>query len=50
MADLKVSENRPVNTFQTTRDQFHLNMVIVFDIAFAIFAEKRFLLYEEYNE
>lgn len=36
--------------FQTTRDEFHLNMAIVFDLAFAIFAEKRFLLYQDYND
>jgi len=31
------------------RDEFHLQMAVVFDIAFAIFTEKRFLLFEDYN-
>ena len=33
-----------------TREDFHLKMAVVFDISFAIFAEKRFLLFEDYNE
>ena len=33
-----------------SREDFHQKMAIIFDIAFAIFAEKRFLLFEDYNE
>ena len=33
-----------------SRDEFHLSMALIFDIAFAIFAEKRFLLFDDYNE
>ena len=37
-------------SFNPSRDEFHTNMAIILDLAFAIFAEKRFLLYEDYNE
>ena len=36
--------------FTTSREQFHVNMAIVLDLSFAIFAEKRFLLFEDYND
>ena len=32
-----------------TSEEFHLNMALVFDIAFAILVEKRFLLFEDFN-
>jgi len=49
MTALDISEADSAAEFETTRDEFHLNMAIVFDLAFAIFAEKRFLMYEDYN-
>lgn len=30
--------------------EFHKKMAMIFDIAFAILAEKRFLLFDDYNE
>jgi len=48
MSALDLNES-DASQFTTTREEFHLNMAVVFDIAFAIFAEKRFLLYEDYN-
>ena len=38
------------SNFSTSREQFHVNMAIVLDLSFAIFAEKRFLLFEDYND
>lgn len=38
------------STFSPSRDEFHKNMAVVLDLSFAIFAEKRFLLYEDYND
>ena len=38
------------NSFTPTQDEFHVNMAVVFDLAFAIFSEKRFVMYEEYNQ
>ena len=35
--------------FNISSAEFHLNMAIVFDVVFAIMAEKRFLLYQDYN-
>ena len=49
MTGLSLSEADKASALSTSRDEFHINMAIVFDLAFAIFAEKRFLLYEEYN-
>ena len=49
MTALSISATAKAEPFETTRDEFHLNMAVVFDLAFAIFAEKRFLLYEDYN-
>ena len=36
--------------FVPCRDEFHLNMAIVLDLSFAIFCEKRFLIFEDYND
>lgn len=49
MTALDLSEADKSAPFETTRDEFHLNMAIVFDLAYSVFAEKRFLLYEDYN-
>ena len=43
-------DSMTTSDFTATREEFHLNMAIVMDLSFAIFAEKRFLLYEDYND
>ena len=48
MEGLSLSEGEQAPT--VSRDDFHLKMAVVFDLAFAIFAEKRFLIFEELNE
>ena len=50
MQGLSISPNTGGDDPEITQNDFHMNMAVIMDIAFAIFSEKRFLLYEEYNE
>lgn len=35
---------------EMSRNEFHKKMAVVFDIGFAILAEKRFLIFDDYND
>ena len=50
MQGLSISPSTGSDDPEITQNDFHMNMAVIMDIAFAIFSEKRFLLYEEYNE